>query len=112
MRVLCILVIVVFIASCSATSPPKEDEVKQMVELWYAQQSTADGAGTWDVKNIDVLSFERDKGNKKIFNTVSLVNGIHHSPALAEPRPDESFSDTLRMNLIWNGAKWVTTESY
>jgi hypothetical protein len=42
MRVLCKLVIVVFIASCSATAPPKEDEVKQMVELWHAQQSTAD----------------------------------------------------------------------
>lgn len=110
MKVLIVFCLGVFIASCSATAPPKEDEVKQMVELWYVQESTADGAGTWDVKGIDVLSIERDKKNKKVFNTVSLVNGIHHSPALAEPRPDESFSDTLRMNLTWNGAKWVTAE--
>lgn len=100
------------IASCSATAPPKEDEVKQMVELWYAQESSADGAGNWDVREIKVLIIDRDRENKKIFHTTSLVNGIYHSPPLAEPRPDTTFSDTLHMNLTWNGAKWVTAESY
>lgn len=110
MKVFIIVSIACVIASCSATAPPKEDEVKQMVELWYMQESSADGAGRWDVKGIDVLSIERDKSNKKVFNTMSHVTGTYHSPPLAEPRPDTTFSDTLHMNLIWNGAKWVTAE--
>lgn len=110
MRIFFVLGICCLIASCSATAPPKDDEVKQMVELWYAQESSADGGGSWDVKGIDVLSVERDKGNKKVFNTVSHVTGTYHSPPLAEPRRDTTFSDTLHMNLTWNGAKWVTAE--
>ncbi|MBI5857150.1 MAG: hypothetical protein HZB42_05835 [Sphingobacteriales bacterium] len=110
MKIFLIFGIAAVLVSCTATAPPKEEEVKQMVELWYIQESSADGAGIWDVKEINVLSIERAKDNKKIFHTTSLVNGIHHSPALAEPRPDERFSDTLRMNLTWNGAKWVTAE--
>lgn len=110
MKLIIIISLTCLIASCSATAPPKNDEVKQMVELWYMQESSADGAGHWDVKGIDVLSIERNKSNKKVFNTVSHVTGTYHSPPLAEPRPDESFSDTLRMYLTWNGAKWVTAE--
>jgi hypothetical protein len=110
MKKVLIIAIAAVLSSCSATAPPKENEVKQMVELWYIQESSADGAGRWDVKEINVLSIERDKDNKKIFQTTSLVNGLHHSQAVGRPLTSEPFSDTLRMNLTWNGAKWVTID--
>jgi len=109
MKYLIVILFCCVLVSCS-TSPPTEDEVKQNVELWYVQQSSADGAGGWDVKSITVLSITKDADHKGIFNTVSLVNGIRHHPPLAVPRPNEPFSDTLRMALEWNGAKWVTTQ--
>ena len=98
--------IVVFLfASCSATAPPTKEEVKQMVAMWYQQESSNAGAGRWEVKEINVVSITNDINRKKIFHTVSLVNGTYHSPG-----PDEPFSDTLRMALTWNGAKWITAE--
>ena len=107
MRKLLFIFLAVFFYSCS-TEAPKEDEVKEMVKLWYMQQSSADGAGTWDVNGVTVLSVKKDDKRKDIFNTVSAVSGIYRSPALAEPRTDKNFTDTLRMDLRWNGAKWVT----
>jgi len=107
MRKLLFIVLAIFLYSCS-TEAPKEDEVKEMVKLWYMQQSSADGAGTWDVDGVTVHSVKKDDKRKDIFNTVSLVSGKHRSAALAEPMADENFSDTLRMDLRWNGSKWVT----
>lgn len=99
----------VFFVSCS-TQAPTEEEVKQMVQLWYMQESSAEGAGRWEVGGITVLSVKNDEDRKDVFNTLSHVTGTRHFPPLAEPRPSAPFSDTLRMDLRWNGAKWVTAE--
>ena len=109
MRKLVFIFLVIVFYSCS-TQPPKEDEVKEMVKLWYMQQSSAEGAGTWDVNGVTVLSIKKDEKRKDIFNTISAVSGIHRSPALGEPRSDKNFADTLRMDLRWNGSKWVTAD--
>ena len=97
------------LVSCS-TQAPTEDEVKQLVQLWYMQQSSGDGAGRCDVNGVTVISVKKDADRKDIFNTLSHVTGTRHFPPLAEPKPAEPFSDTLRMDLRWNGAKWVTAE--
>jgi hypothetical protein len=95
--------------SCS-TQAPNEDEVKQVAQQWYMQQNQRDGAGQWDVKGITVLSVNKDAEKKDIFNTISLVTGNYLSPAVAEPNPERTFTDTLRMDLRWNGVRWVTGE--
>ena len=112
-KVFYLLMAVVLIISCS-TQQPKEDEVKNLVKQWYEQQNTFDSDGISDVSGVTVLSIKKDKQRKDIFNTTSLVTGIrkYRLPAQQwiEPRPDKKFSDTLRMDLQWNGAKWVTAE--
>ena len=72
------------------------------------QQSQGDGAGRWDVEGVTVISIIKDAERKNVFNTTSLVSGIRKHPPLGEPLPDEKFTDTLRMDLEWNGAKWIT----
>jgi hypothetical protein len=104
-----IFTIAIFLISCSSQAP-KEDEVKNLVELWYMQQSSVDGAGRWDVQGVTVLAITKDANHKNVFNTTSLVNGIRKHPPLENPLPDENFSDTLRMDMEWNGAKWVTAK--
>ena len=104
-----ILTVSVYLISCSAQAP-NEDEVKNLVQLWYMQQSSVDGAGKWDVNGITVLSITKDANSKNVFNTTSHVSGIRKHPPLENPLPDENFSDTLRMDLEWNGAKWVTAK--
>jgi hypothetical protein len=107
MRTPLILLIAFVLLSCSVAEP-KEQEVKQVVKDWYAQQSSLDGGGTWDVSGITVLSVERDTANKKHFNTKCLATGTYHAPSLATLKPDELFSDTVLTKLEWNGAKWTT----
>ena len=81
-----------------------------MVKLWYMQLSSAEGAGTWDVNGVTVLSIKEDDKRKDIFNTLSAVSGIYRPPALVELKSNKNFADTLRMDLRWNGAKWVTAD--
>jgi hypothetical protein len=100
--------ICLFLISCSVQAP-KEDEVKEMVRRWYMQQSNGNDAGRWEVDRVSVLLIENNEQRKGIFNTMSLVSGIHYPATVIEPLP-EKFSDTLRMNLQWNGAKWITAE--
>ncbi len=109
MKYLFALLFVAVFSSCS-TVAPTEDEVKQVVQLWYMQESSGDGKGRWDVQGITVFSISKDENRKDVFNTTSHVTGTRHFPPLAEPRPPETFSDTLRMDLRWNGAKWVTAD--
>jgi len=104
-----IFIVSVFLISCSVQSP-QEAEVKNLVELWYMQQSAGDGAGRWDVKGVTVLSITKDVSRKNVFNTTSFVSGIRKHPPLATPLPDENFSDTLKMDLEWNGTKWITAK--
>jgi hypothetical protein len=112
-KILSGLILIVAISSCS-TQKPKEDEVKNLVKLWYEQQNASDGEGNSEVNGVTVLSVKKDKERKEVFNTTSLVTGIRkfRKPAQTwiEPKPDAKFSDTLRMNLQWNGAKWVTAQ--
>ena len=103
------LILCSILISCS-TQAPKEDEVKEMVRLWYVQQSTGDGAGTWTVNGVTVLSIKEDENRKDIFKTVSLVSGIRKVPAIESPPPDKEFNDTLKIDLRWNGARWVTAD--
>jgi outer membrane biogenesis lipoprotein LolB len=102
-----IVVVSVFLVSCSADAP-KEDEVKNLVQLWYMQQSSGDGAGRWEVQGVTVLSVAKDASRKNVFNTTSMVTGTRIHPPLANPLPNEPFTDTLHMDLEWNGAKWIT----
>jgi len=99
----------VFLYSCS-TDMPKEDEVKELVKLWYMQKSTADGAGVWNGNGVTVLSIKKEEQRKDIFNTISHATGTWKYPPLEIPKPDKDFSDTLQMNLRWNGTKWVTAD--
>jgi len=108
MRKLFFIFLAVFFYSCS-TEAPKEDEVKEIVKLWYMQLSTVGQAGIWDVKGITVLSIKKDEERKDIFITLSHATGTRKLSALIPPQPDKEFSDTLRMDLRWNGAKWVST---
>ena len=112
MKKILFLLLIVAISSCS-TEAPKEDEVKNLVKLWYEQQSTG-GNGKWDVNGVTVLSIKEDKERDDVFITTSHVTGIrkHGIPAeqWLQPKPDEKFSDTLRMDLTWNGAKWITAQ--
>ena len=80
-----------------------------MVKLWYEQLNTAVGQNKFEVQGVTVLSIKKDSKRKNIFITTSLVNGIDHAGA-SESRLQKNFSDTLRMDLQWNGAKWVTAE--
>ncbi len=109
MRHTLVILTLVFCSSCS-TQAPTEDEVKQLVQLWYMQESSGDGSGRWEVEGVTVLSVKKDEQRKDVFTTLSHVTGTRHFPPLAEPRPNEPFSDTIRMDLRWNGAKWVTAE--
>jgi hypothetical protein len=109
MKLIPLVLLIIMFVSCS-TQAPKEDEVKEMVRLWYQQQSSGDGAAPLIVNGVTVLSIKEDENKKDIFNTVSLVSGIRKSPALEVPLPDKEFNDTLRMDLRWNGARWVTEE--
>ena len=109
MRKLIFIFLVIFFYSCSSEAP-KEDEVKEMVKLWYMQKSSADGAGVWNVNGVTVLSIKKDEKRKDIFNTISHATGIWKYPRLEIPKPDENFSDTVQMNLRWNGTKWVTAD--
>ena len=104
-----IFTISIFLISCSAQAP-KEDEVKNLVQLWYMQQSSGDGAGRWDVQGITVLSIAKDSARKNVFNTTSIVNGTRIHIPLQNPLPNEPFTDTLQMDLEWNGAKWITAK--
>ena len=104
-----IFIISIILISCSVQAP-NEEEVKTLVDLWYMQQSTGDGAGRWDVKGVTVLSITKDATRKNVFNTTSLVSGIRKHPPLENPLPDENFSDTLKMDMEWNGAKWITAK--
>jgi len=104
-----ILLLPFLLISCSAQAPD-ENEVKEMVKLWYMQQSAGDGAGRWDVQGVTVLSVIKDASRKNVFNTTSLVSGIRIHPPLENPLPNESFTDTLHMDLEWNGAKWITAK--
>jgi hypothetical protein len=106
-KILYLFFVITFISSCS-TQAPKENDVKNIVRLWYEQQNTGDGAGRWDVEGVTVLSISKDAKRKNVFITTSLVTGTRKLPPLAESRPDEKFSDSLRMDLEWNGAKWTT----
>jgi len=72
------------------------------------QQSQGDGAGRWDVQGVTVLSIAKDSTRKNVFNTTSIVNGTRIHPPLENPLPNEPFTDTLQMDLEWNGAKWIT----
>lgn len=99
--------ITIMLVACSVQEP-KEQEVKQVVNEWYAQQSSLDGGGIWDVSGITVLSVVRNPANKKQFNTTCLATGTYHAPPLATPKPDQPFSDTVITKLEWNGAKWTT----
>jgi hypothetical protein len=109
MKLIYLFFLALILSSCS-TQAPKEDEVKEMVQLWYQQQSSGDGAAPLIVNGVTVLSIKEDENKKDIFNTVSLVSGVRKSPALEVPLPDKEFNDTLRMNLRWNGARWVTAD--
>lgn len=109
MRVLIVAVCIICFASCSSQAP-KENEVKELVKLWYMQQGMGDGAGRWEVDGVTVLSIRDDEEHKDIFHTTSLVTGTRYPAAIADPPPPEKFSDTLRMNLVWNGAKWITAD--
>jgi len=79
-----------------------------MVKQWYMQQSAGDGAGRWDVSGVTVLSVVKDPVHKDVFNTTSLVSGTRIHPPLETPLPNEPFTDTLHMDLEWNGSKWTT----
>jgi hypothetical protein len=103
------ILFVLFFYSCS-TQAPKENEVKNLVKLWYEQKNQMDGVGQWDVKGVTVLSIKKDEQRKDIFNTTSIATGIHHPAQLPEPQMDKNFSDTVHMDLQWNGAKWVTAD--
>jgi len=107
MRILFLILCSAILVSCS-TQAPKEGEVKEMVRLWYVQQSSGDAAGTWTVNGVTVLSIKEDENRKDIFKTVSLVSGIRKSPPLETPPPDKEFNDPLKMDLRWNGSRWVT----
>ena len=102
-----IFIVSVFLISCSSKAP-KEDEVKNLVQLWYMQQSSGDGAGRWEVNGVTVLSVIKDASRKNVFNTTSLVSGTRIHPPLENPLPNQPFTDTLHMDLEWNGAKWIT----
>jgi hypothetical protein len=108
-RKIVFFLLLVSIISCSIQAP-KENEVKDLVKQWYEQQSASDGAGRWDINGVTVLSIKKDEQRKDVFKTVSLATGVHHSAPLPEPQPDKNFSDTVRMDLYWNGAKWTTAE--
>ena len=102
--------LLLFIYSCS-TQAPKENEVKDLVKQWYEQQGQiVIDAGQWDVKGVTVLLIERDKQRKDIFNTMSLATGMYHPSPTKGPQQGKNFSDTVRMSLYWNGAKWTTAE--
>lgn len=103
------LAVVLFFTSCSV-QPPKDQEVKQVVSEWYAQQQQDPNAGTWDIKGITVLSIKPDSASSKVFNTKSVVSGTFRSAPSATPVPDKPFEDTIRMNLEWNGAKWISAK--
>ena len=66
-RTIFIVVVSVLLASCSAEAP-KEDEVKNLVQLWYMQQSSGDGAGRWDVQGVTVLTITKDANRNNVFN--------------------------------------------
>ena len=104
-----VLIVSVYFLSCSAQAP-NETEVKDLVQLWYMQQSAGDGAGRWDVQGVTVLSIKNDANRKNVFNTSSLVSGTRIHPPLENPLPNEPFTDTLHMDLEWNGAKWITAK--
>ena len=103
------LSVIIVLLSCS-TQAPKENEVKEKVQLWYMQRSEADGGGSWDLKGVTVLSVNKDPDRKGVFNAVCFATGTRRSPALAVPRPDEPFSDTVKFSMRWNGAKWEAIE--
>lgn len=109
MRFVYVSIFFLLLAGCS-TAPPSEDEVKNLVNDWYNQQNNMDGAGHWEVKGITVLSVKKDAAKKGVFVTSSAVSGNYRFPPLAEPKPDKPFNDTLRMDMEWNGAKWVSAK--
>jgi hypothetical protein len=103
------LAVVFFLSSCSVQAP-KEQEVKQTVAEWYAQQQQDPNAGIWDIKGITVLTIKPDSASSKVFNTKSVVTGTFRSAPSSTPVPDKPFEDTIRMNLEWNGAKWISAK--
>lgn len=109
MKYVILIILLSFFVSCS-TVPPNEDEVKEKVKLWYMQQAGTGNMGARTVEGVTVLSIKKDAERKGVFNTVSVAAGsLPHSPS-TDTMPDLKFYDTVKMNLEWNGAKWVTVK--
>ena len=85
MRKLIFIFLAVIFYSCS-TQAPKEDEVKEMVKLWYIQKSSADGAGIWNVNGVTVFSIKKDEKRKDIFQYNKSCNGYLEISAIGRSK--------------------------
>ena len=106
--------ILVILVSCGsmgtkkteAPAAPSVAEIKEQVILFYDSTHVRPGSPGWNINSITILSVDAYPGKANYFKTVSYITGIETSPALAEPLPDRPFSDTVKINLMWNGAGW------
>jgi len=106
-----LLIISLLLFSCSTTTaPPTNEEVKDKILLWYAQENQKDGGGNWDVNGITVISIMEDEQTKGLFHTLNAVSGDYQPAPIPVTPAKRVFADTIAMDLTWNGAKWITAE--
>lgn len=107
MKLFVSILFAILLASCS-TQPPKEQEIKTKVYEYYQQQASLPNGNQYNVQEVSILSVAKDSTGKNVFEVTAFAKGTMSNLSIPTPIQDKPFSDTLKMAMEWNGAKWVT----
>ncbi len=97
--------------SCNKPGEPDDKAIETAVREMYLHMQTAAGAGGWTISTVEIT--KRSPGaDKRHYNASVKVSGMHKFPPLADPKPDEPFSEIKNLRLIWRGGQWVEETTY
>ncbi|MCC6722537.1 MAG: hypothetical protein IT243_10075 [Bacteroidia bacterium] len=106
----CFFLLILLFTSCIVK--PDEDVIKKSIKNYYSKKELADGAGSWDIKEIIIIEIIQIPKTKE-WNVKSEVSGEYENFSLPdEYRNKHSFKDTI--SLIFykqNGNNWQYKEN-
>lgn len=107
MKKLCFIPCFLLLVACS-TQPPTQQEIKTKVYEYYQQEEKADGGNNYNVQEVTILSVDKSANSKSVYDVAAIAKGTFSNLSIASPIQNQSFIDTLKMAMEWNGAKWIT----
>jgi hypothetical protein len=97
-----VLGLVFFMQSCQ--SQPDTQSVEKCVKHYYAELSTQDGSGTYDISEVKVLEIKK-KTKEKVWEVKVIVSGTYQNGSLPNDEGPRDYKNETFFLFAKNNAK-------